>query len=92
VADFNGDGKPDLAVGVPFNNTMAMLQNNGDGTLSLLPFEFGVDDGPGLITVGSFHGDPKHPDLAVSNADGTIAVLINTSKTDASAKAGRPPN
>jgi hypothetical protein len=32
VGDFNGDGKPDLAVSNPGANTVSILLNNGDGT------------------------------------------------------------
>jgi len=55
IADFNGDGKLDLATG------SSILLGNGDGTFTL---GGGFVAGNGPLTVADFNGDGK-PDIAV---------------------------
>jgi hypothetical protein len=68
VADFNGDGKLDLAVANNGDNTVSILLGKGDGT-----FRRQVDytTGPGVssVAVGDFNGDGK-VDLAVADSAG----------------------
>jgi hypothetical protein len=64
VADFNGDGKLDLAVAnLSSSNSVNLLLGNGDGSFHAAPNVV-----PGLsrsVAVGDFNGDGK-PDLAVA--------------------------
>ena len=75
VGDFNGDGKPDLAVANLVSNTVSVLPGNGDGTFQP-PQNFGVGSLPISVGVGDFNGDGRS-DLAVANFDGTVSVLMN---------------
>jgi hypothetical protein len=73
VADFNGDGKPDLVV---IGGNDGVLLGNGDGTFqAAIPFPPGNYIEP--LAVGDFNGDGKL-DLVVadSNARGSIDVLL----------------
>jgi hypothetical protein len=66
VGDFNGDGKPDLAVGVNFGlagGGVNILLGKGDGTFRApIPVNTGVR--PTALVVGDFNRDGKQ-DLAV---------------------------
>jgi hypothetical protein len=81
VADFNGDGKLDLAVANSGDNTITLLLGDGRGgfTPSMgSPFAAGTQ--PASVAVGDFNGDGKL-DLAVANSGGGVAVLLNTEPT-----------
>ena len=67
VGDFNGDGKPDLAVG------QWVVLGNGDGTFQAA-VNYGAGVGPRPVAVGDFNGDGK-PDLAVADEAG-VSVLL----------------
>ena len=88
IGDFNGDGKPDLAV-VNQNcqagcgpGSVSILLNLGNGIFQTsVPYTTGTD--PVSIVAGDFNGDGKI-DLAVANGitsgqpvAGTISILLN---------------
>ena len=88
VADFNGDGKLDVAALVLNNDTTApqqllVLLGNGDGTFTVGP-TYNAGSNPVSIAVGDFNGDGK-VDLVVGNAyqgligevtESEVAVLL----------------
>jgi 6-phosphogluconolactonase (cycloisomerase 2 family) len=71
AADFDGDGRSDLAVVNADSSSVLILKNNGDGT-----FAAAIDYAAGGLSVcaADFDGDRK-PDLAV--ADGNVSILKN---------------
>lgn len=73
--DFNGDGKPDLAVANYADSTVEILLSNGDGTFgSGLVASTGA--GPDALAVGDFNHDGKL-DLAVANQSASsISILL----------------
>jgi hypothetical protein len=77
TADFNGDGKPDLAVANSGDNTVTVLLGNGNGGFTAAvgsPFSVGAH--PSSVAVGDFNGDGK-PDVVTANAfDNTVSVLL----------------
>ena len=75
VGDFNGDGRPDLAVANGNSNAVSVLLGNGDGTFQpALSFDAG--NHPSSVAVGDFNGDGR-PDLAVSNfTSKNVSVLL----------------
>ena len=90
TGDFNGDGKPDLAVanaGTEPDSSVSILLGNGDGTFQTHVDYYAGSD-PDSIAVADFNGDGKldvvvasPPDLAVwvllGNGDGTFQPAVN---------------
>jgi len=80
AADFNGDGKLDLALtnGNDGTNTVSIFLGNGDGTLQA-PQNFPAGPAPEILSVGDFNRDGKL-DLAVPNNEtttqGEISILL----------------
>jgi hypothetical protein len=93
VGDFNGDGVLDLAA-VNGNNTLTLLQGNGDGTFSMR-LRFRTGQLPTMVASADFNGDGV-PDLAVTNfEDNTVSVLLGngdgTFQPKSDFAAGREP-
>jgi predicted NUDIX family NTP pyrophosphohydrolase len=75
VGDFNGDGKPDLAVANEESNNLSVLLGNGDGTFQTA-VNYSVGLQPWSVAVGDFNLDGK-PDLAVANeGSSNVSVLL----------------
>ena len=72
VADFNGDGKPDLAVANSGSNNVSVLLNNGDGTFQAA-VNYSAGAAPVAVLAGDFNGDGKQ-DLIVANT-GSLSLL-----------------
>jgi hypothetical protein len=75
VADFNGDGKADLALVNSGGNSVSILLSQGNGTFSQAASPQ-TGSSPSSIAVGDFNGDGI-PDLAVANSgDNTVTILL----------------
>jgi hypothetical protein len=81
IADFNGDGKLDIAVANSGSNNVSILLGNGDGTFR--PAEnFDAGNSPSAILLGDFNGD-GNPDLALFQTGdlnhstiGSVSILL----------------
>ena len=74
VGDFNGDGKPDLAIVNTDSNDISVLLGNGDGTFQAAS-NFDTGGNPVALAIADFNGDGKL-DLVVANSSGaSVSVL-----------------
>ena len=74
VADFNGDGKPDLAVGSFNDGAVSILLGNGDGTFQ--PRLVILLASAQSLVSADFNRDGK-ADLAVAGVSGSVVMLGN---------------
>jgi len=74
TADFNGDGKPDLAITLPDAESVQVMLGNGDGTFAASQ-TISDPDGPFFVTTGDFNGDGI-ADLAVVNPSGENLTIF----------------
>jgi hypothetical protein len=75
VGDFNGDGKPDLAV--VFSGGVRVLLGQGDGTFQTTNVSYLAGSDPISVAVGDLNGD-GFPDLAVANSySNDVSILLN---------------
>src|SRR5207247_5690349 len=80
VADFNGDGKLDLAVANSnTGSNVSILLGKGDGTFQAamnFPMNVPVGSAPFSVAVGDFNGDGKL-DLATANeGSANVSILL----------------
>jgi hypothetical protein len=73
TADFNGDGRLDLAVANSSSSNVSVLLGNGDGTFQLAQ-NSATGAGPKSLAVGDFNADGKL-DLATAN-NYDVSVLL----------------
>ncbi len=81
VADFNGDGKLDVAAtseGTKGNGSVMVFFGKGDGTLGKAQ-TYNLGFYPYSVAAGDLNGDGK-PDLAVAENEAGVAILFNTGK------------
>jgi hypothetical protein len=87
-ADFNNDGKPDLATADFTSTDISILLGNGDGAFQPAK-QFTVSQGPSAIALGDFNRDGKL-DIAVTEygfgGHGQLAIFLG--KGDGSFEAG----
>lgn len=78
IADFNGDGKKDLAVSNRADNNVSILRGNGKGAFGAA-HDYPAGQLPLGLRAGDYNGDGR-TDLAVANQSpaGGVTILLGT--------------
>jgi len=75
AADFNGDGRADLAVANFFSDNVSILLGDGDGTFRA-PVNYPTGRASNAVTIADFNGDGRVDVAAVSQGPpGLVAIL-----------------
>jgi type II secretory pathway component GspD/PulD (secretin) len=75
VADFNGDGYPDLAITNQADNTVSVILGNGDGTFRA-DAVLAPGNGPIAVATADFNVDGFQDLAVVNHTDNTVAVFL----------------
>jgi Ca2+-binding RTX toxin-like protein len=78
VADFNSDGRPDVAVASAAALAVSVLLGNGDGTLGL-PASYATGTSPQKVVAAELDGDAVLDLGVVNQGDDTVSVLVGNS-------------
>ena len=77
IGDFNGDGKPDLAIANFGDNNVTVLLGDGTGGFTAASGSpFAVGTAPRSVTTGDFNGDGKLDIVAVNEGSGNVTILL----------------
>ncbi len=89
IADFNGDGKADLAIADASNDTVTIFLNTGNASFSpLIPIDAGRN--PSAIVSGDFNGD-GFIDLAIANrGSNDVSIFFGDNQGHFKAAPGSP--
>ncbi len=80
VGDFNGDGKPDLALVSQSSDVMTVLLGNGDGTFCCA-YEFdagSISGGEQFMAAADFSGDGGLDAAFANFSSATVSVFLNS--------------
>jgi uncharacterized repeat protein (TIGR01451 family) len=78
VGDFNGDGKPDLAIANNDSNTLSILLGDGTGKFTPIAAPLATGPGPVFPAVGDFNNDGRLDIVVPNSGSNTISVFLAT--------------
>jgi FG-GAP-like repeat len=92
VADFNGDGKMDLAVSSYDDSSVSVLLGNGDGTFAAA-VSYKTAASPLFVAAAPIQGDSTQQDLLVANNEvNNISLVLNNRNKTGTFKSGTSLN
>lgn len=83
VADFDGDGKPDIAIadGSLLPSNVSILRNTGTGTIAFAPrTDIAILLAVSNLAVGDLNGDNK-PDIGALSIAGNLMIVLTNNST-----------
>ncbi|MFI5183412.1 MAG: FG-GAP-like repeat-containing protein [Vicinamibacteria bacterium] len=89
AGDFDGDGRPDLAVALSQTDNLAVLMGNGDGTFQPASYP-SAGANPLFVVAGDLDGDGKVDLVAVNNVSSSLSVLRGNGDGSFQAPVGYP--
>lgn len=75
VADFNGDGKPDVVSAADFSTSVLLMINNGSQGF-LAPVSFTAGGAIGALAIGDFNNDGKADVTTANFAPAGVSILL----------------
>ncbi len=83
IADFDGDGKPEIIVSNRFSNSVSVYKNtSSSGSFSTstfaAPVNFSTGTEPYDVAIGDVNGDSKPDIIALNNISNSVSVFQNT--------------
>lgn len=75
IADFNNDGKPDIAVTNFYSNNITRFLGRGDGTFTTPGANIGVQGNPAQIIAADYNRDGKMDLFVLNRGSNNISVL-----------------
>jgi len=88
AADFNRDGKLDLAFVHGGGSTLSVVLGNGDGTFQA-PVSYATGNDSTHLATGDFNGDGKLDLVTTDGADNTVSVLLGNGDGTFQARSAR---
>jgi hypothetical protein len=76
VGDFNGDGKPDLAIANNDSNTVSVLLGDGTGIFTPIATPLTTGTGPVFPAVGDFNNDGRLDIVVPNSGSNNISVFL----------------
>lgn len=89
IADFNGDGIPDVAVANTTANLITMFLGNGDGTLTSASGAPAQTNSQ-IIATGDFNGDGVPDLVGINDSSGSATILLGNGDGTFTQKAPGP--
>ena len=75
VADFNGDGKSDIASASQQTNKISIMLGDGTGNFGAIT-NFNTGNGPSSLAVGDFNADGKADLVTTNNISNDVSILL----------------
>ncbi len=77
IGDFDSDDDLDIAVVSDRDNTLGIINNDGNGNFVARDSTYNIGDSPKHVSIGDFNGDGVIDLVTVNNVSNSVSVLLN---------------